>query len=445
MRRNLITVGLSLLFTVAFCGYWLSKSNSLPTFGDSYEIRADVPRTSSLVPGTSVRMAGLEVGHVTAVTRKGGIAQVTMKIDRKHTPIPADSRVGVRLRTLIGENYASIYPGRSATKLDSGATLPLSQAEDYVDVDEILSVLQGDTRKQAQQMIRGLGAGVKGRGAQLNAFVRDTTRLTDSGVRLVDTLGRDRKQVSRLVDNFGRVMQSVGERGGAVRDTARGLRETFVAVSERDKALREVFKQMPQTLGQLETTSNVVRSTTGTLSPTLTNLAAAVRAVGPAVKQLRPAAAEGRDVLRQVSATAPPLSGTLKRVRNLAGPTAAALPQVRNTLCELVPALDYVAPYGRDIASFAQNVLSSAANYYDATGHALRLGVSLAETAVMATPKVVRDASQKLFDTGILSKLHLHGYDPYPGSGNVGNLKKGAGVKGPDDWPYKYERIEAAC
>jgi phospholipid/cholesterol/gamma-HCH transport system substrate-binding protein len=390
-------------------------------------------------------MAGVQVGHVTDVKRTGSTARVTLDIDAKHSPLPVDSRIGVRLRTLIGENYASIYPGRSTVKLRDGGTLPLSQADDYVDVDEILSVLQGSTRESARRFIQGMGTGVKRRGPKLNAFLGGATGVAKNGVSLVDTVSRDRRQVSRLVENFGDVMRSIGDRGAAVGETARGLRGTFSAVAARDEALGETLDQMPTTLSQVRKTSAVIRSVTGTLAPTLTNLASGVRAAGPAVRLLRPASAEGEGVLKGVSATSLPLIDTLGRVRRLAGPTAAALPQVHAALCELVPTLDYVAPYGRDIASFTQNVLASAANYYDATGHALRLGVSLAENAFMATSKEVRDAEQKLLATGLVGKIHMLGYDPYPGPGNTGNLEKGRGIVGPDQWHYKYERVQAAC
>lgn len=445
MRRQAITVGLAVLCAGAFCVYWLSVSNSLPSLGGTYEVHAQVPRASSLVPGASVRMAGIQVGHVTGVTRTGSTARVTFNIDKKHSPLPADSRIGVRLRTLIGENYASIYPGRSAAKLPDGGTLPITQADDYVDVDQILSVLQGNTRESARRFISGMGAGVRNRGPELNAFLGGATGVVKNGVSLVQTVSHDRRQVSRLIENFGNVMRSIGDRGAAVSETARGLRGTFSAVAARDKALGETLDQMPATLSQVRKTSAVVGSVTGTLAPTLTNLASAVRAAGPAVRLLRPAAGEGEGVLKGVSATAPPLVDTLGRVRRLAGPTASALPRVHAALCELVPALDYVAPYGRDIASFMQNVLASAANYYDATGHALRLGVSLAENAFMATSKEARDAEQKLLATGLIGKIHMLGYDPYPGPGHTGNLEKGRGIVGPDQWHYKYERVQAAC
>lgn len=445
MRKHLLPVGLAVLLAFGWCVYWLKEAGSLPTPGGSYEVDAEVPKVSSLVPGSSVRMSGIKVGQVTAVERDGRTAKVRLVIDDEHSPIPSDSRVGVRLRTLVGENYMTVYPGRSDQDLPDGGTLPLSPAEDYVDVDQILSVLQGGTRARARQFIRSAGNGVEDRGPELNEFLEHTPKLVRNGSSLVDVLGHDRKQVARLLDNFGAVTRAIGQRGAAIRDMARGMHTTFAAVASRDEALRSTLRQMPSTLAQLRKTTNVVSSVTDTLAPTLSRLAGAVRKVDPAIDLLEPAANEGQGVLKGLSVTAPPLVRTLGRIRALAGPTAAALPEVRKSLCELAPALDYVAPDGRDVASFMQTVLASSANYYDATGHALRLGVSVADNAFMATPKVVRDAQQKLLKSGLLSKTHLLGYDPYPGPGNIGNLTKGRGIAGPDEWPYKYKRVETAC
>jgi phospholipid/cholesterol/gamma-HCH transport system substrate-binding protein len=290
-----------------------------------------------------------------------------------------------------------------------------------------------------------LGSGVQNRGTQLNGLLDGASGTVQNAANVVDVLGQDRQQVARLVDNFGRVTQAIGQRGADIENLARGMRMSFTAVAARDQALGTALKQMPGTLRQVRSATQVLGTASGALAPMLTNLATAVRQLKPAVRLLHPAAVEGRGVLQQLSLTAAPLESTLVQVRSLSAPTARALPEVHKTLCQLVPALGYLAPYGRDVAMFFQNFLGSAWNYYDATGHALQIRLQEDPNAFMGTPPSVRDAEQKLLQFGLMSNAAVEGYDPYPPPGGAGNLTLGRGVAGPDQWPYPYTHVDPAC
>src|SRR3954452_21556913 len=114
--------------------------------GESYELHALLPSSSNLTKGARVTMAGVEVGRVAGVQRRGNGSLIDISLTKKEvTPLPADSRIAVRVRTPIGENYVSINRGSAQATLKSGAVLPVRQADDFVDVDQILSVMQGTT------------------------------------------------------------------------------------------------------------------------------------------------------------------------------------------------------------------------------------------------------------------------------------------------------------
>jgi phospholipid/cholesterol/gamma-HCH transport system substrate-binding protein len=193
-RRNLLTVAVVSLVGLGFILLSLALGGGLPG-GSSYKVRAVLPSSSSLARKARVTVAGVQVGKVTKVTRQGVGAIVEMNItDDRVTPLPVDSRARLRMRTAVGENYLEIVPGHSRTTLAKDSVLSEARADDYVDVDKVLSMLRGRSREGARRLIQGLAAGVDGRGDQLNQVVDGGAGFLRDGSTLVNLLADDREQ-----------------------------------------------------------------------------------------------------------------------------------------------------------------------------------------------------------------------------------------------------------
>jgi phospholipid/cholesterol/gamma-HCH transport system substrate-binding protein len=436
----------ALLVAGGFLTVLLLSRGSPPSLGGrSYDLRLIVPSAVSVVPGSGVRIAGLEAGRVSSVDLAGRHAVLGLAIDDGQAPLPADTRFAIRLRTLIGETFVELYPGTSSQPLTDGAVLPASrQTDQYVEVEQILDVLKGSTRERARQMIQGLGRGLQGHGPALNEFAASTAGVFDRLAPMMDVLHTDRAAVARLVDNLGAVSRSVADRGSAIRVLAREARVSFGAVASRDAALRDIIDALPSSLRQVRETSDVLRQTTGQAAPVLDDLARLLDEVRPAVNRLQPAAAAGSAVLRQLHSAAPVLSGTLSRARALSGPAARALPQLGRALCQFNPAIGYLKPYAPEMAATFQN-LASGTNYYDANGHAARVLALIGENGFAGLSPQASDALKTLLDSGLLSKTHTLGYNPYPRPGDVGPPTEGLGQTGPRDFTGRAPRVPADC
>jgi phospholipid/cholesterol/gamma-HCH transport system substrate-binding protein len=436
---------------IAFTLYWVGLGGGLPSFGSSYQISALMPTAGSLTEGARVTMAGYRVGSVTGVQRDGAGALVSMEIDDGRVrPVSSDTRAALRERTPVGENYVALYPGTSHTMLPSGSVLPMTQVDDYVDVDQLLSVLQGDTRQRARELIEGLGGALAGQGQQLNAFLGGAAQSFSSGSRVVATLAGDRAQIARLVVNLGDLSDAVAQRGDDIGELAHGALTTFQAIGSRDQALRALLDQLPATLSQVRTTSNVLDSVTRTAAPVVENLASAVRELRPAVRLLAPSAAEGRQVVNELGAASPPLQTTLGDLQALSGPAVSALPQVRGTLCQLNPMIRYTKPYTADVISGIGG-LGSAANDYDAVGHLIRITPVINDNSLVGLPANVSQAAYTLLHTGLAAEITGPlTFDPYPAPGQIGteHATTNNEVLGPAQVPstgYKFPHILSDC
>jgi phospholipid/cholesterol/gamma-HCH transport system substrate-binding protein len=434
------------LLALAWLIVVLNTTGTFDFLRSSYDVKVLVPNAASLSPGSSVRIGGVKVGRVVNVTRYGDGALVGMRItDTSVTPIPVDSRVAVRLRTLVGENYIQIEPGTSKRRLRSGAILGMRQVDDYVEADQILSTLQGPTRQRLRDLIAGLAHGVGGRGPELGRLLGGASQVLIKGTTLFDQLASDRQSVALLVDRLGGLMRTIGDGGDAVNALALEARHTFDAVAQRDAALDQTLAALPGTVRQVGDTMTTLRSASAHAAPVLSNLALAVREVSPAARLLRPGAQSGLGVVQALDEAANPLRKALAAGRAVAPSLNQALPAVHKLICQVNPVLRFVTPFSPELISTITG-LASAVNYYDATGHAARIYALLgANSPVVFTPAMAQAVSV-LTTAGLLHQLTQLGYNPFPAQGTVGQPPTvGLDASGPATAQNPYPHILADC
>ena len=92
---------------------------------NSYAIKAEFNNIGSLKPRAPVRMAGVQIGTVTAITLdpQNYWAKVTMQINGNVDNIPVDSLAKVTSSGLLGDNFVSIQPGASMQSLHNDSTI----------------------------------------------------------------------------------------------------------------------------------------------------------------------------------------------------------------------------------------------------------------------------------------------------------------------------------
>ncbi len=92
-----------------------------------YELQAHMSRVDGLAVGTDVRLAGVKVGSVSALTLEPNyLVNVHMDI-HKDVKVPDDSSLVVTSSGLLGSSYLSIAPGGSDKMLPPGGTIRNTQ------------------------------------------------------------------------------------------------------------------------------------------------------------------------------------------------------------------------------------------------------------------------------------------------------------------------------
>src|SRR5215212_470804 len=158
-------VGLIALIVIVV-GTYLGASKDIP-FTRPFELKAVFENAPPIHKGQAVRIAGVDVGKVSAVEPMGGDSPavvVTMKLEDDALPIHKDAQIKVRPRLFFeGNLFFDIRPGTpQAGTVDDGGTIPVSQTSAPVQLDQVLGTLTTDTRADLQKLLIGYGDALNG-------------------------------------------------------------------------------------------------------------------------------------------------------------------------------------------------------------------------------------------------------------------------------------------
>src|SRR5262249_41938293 len=133
-----------------------NANNGLP-FIPTYNVKVALSEASGLQPTNQVRMAGTRVGSVSSLTphqdpATGRLTAIAnLKLENSVEPLPADTRAIVRSVSSIGLKYLELEKGVSRATLRAGATIPVSQTRESVEIDQLFNTFDKKTRTAIQQ------------------------------------------------------------------------------------------------------------------------------------------------------------------------------------------------------------------------------------------------------------------------------------------------------
>lgn len=139
MRRSTLDVAVGIFVLVGILALgWLSiKLGRVEFFSRAgYTITADFPTVGGLKSGSTVEIAGVEIGRVDGITLSDYQARVIMSI-KSGVTLQEDSIASIKTRGLIGEKYVRINPGGSEKIIKPNGRI--TEVEPPVDIEELLS------------------------------------------------------------------------------------------------------------------------------------------------------------------------------------------------------------------------------------------------------------------------------------------------------------------
>lgn len=129
MKQNIIEtiLGAVVILVAGFFlvfAYQTADLNSV----DGYTVYAEFDNSDGLLVGTDVRISGVNIGSISAISlnKDNYRAKATLSID--HTvSLPYDTAAVIASEGLLGGKYLSLEPGADEEMLDEGDTIEFTQ------------------------------------------------------------------------------------------------------------------------------------------------------------------------------------------------------------------------------------------------------------------------------------------------------------------------------
>jgi len=132
-----LAVGVFMIIGIICLGYLSIKLGKMEVFGDKgYEIHAIFSNSGGLKPGSSVVIAGVEVGRVKRIALDDYQAKVVLNIPL-NVKIQEDAIASIKTKGLIGEKYVEITPGGADELIEPGGRIRDTQSA--IDFEELIS------------------------------------------------------------------------------------------------------------------------------------------------------------------------------------------------------------------------------------------------------------------------------------------------------------------
>jgi phospholipid/cholesterol/gamma-HCH transport system substrate-binding protein len=264
-RVGLIAIALIVILT------FLAASKDIP-FTKPYELKARFENAPPVHKGQAVRIAGVDVGKVSAIEPVGGDSPaitVTMKLEDEALPIHRDAQIKVRPRIFFeGNLFFDIRPGTPGTPVvDSGSTIPASQTSAPVQIDQVLGTLKADTRADLRKLLVGYGGALNAKpepgedrdqdpdtrgetaGRALNDSLQHSATALRGGAVVNDALlGAEANDLSKLIAGQQRVLAALSRNESQLKDLITNFNITMGALAGEESNLRATVRLLPRVL-----------------------------------------------------------------------------------------------------------------------------------------------------------------------------------------------------
>ncbi len=200
-----------------------------------------------------------------------------------------DATMLLRPKTQLQDITVEVDPGTPATgRLQSGATVPISQTSPNVNLDEFLSSLDADTRNYIQLLLAGAAEGLNGNSRNLSAAFKRFSPLARDIAEISRELAVRHTYIARGLHNFRLLIEALGSKDKALAELVDSANAALGAFAQQDRAVQSTLHELPGVLHQTNEGLAKLGTAARVTGPALTALHPFAVALGPAQEQTQP-------------------------------------------------------------------------------------------------------------------------------------------------------------
>ncbi|MBE2318224.1 MCE family protein [Solirubrobacter sp. CPCC 204708] len=342
---------------------WLAFGGPVPLKPKGYRFHTQFAEVGQLATEADVRISGVPVGKVKKITpnKRTGASDVEIQLQSRYAPLPSDARAILRQKTLLGETYVELTPGRNdAEPIAEGGALASTQVSETVELDEILRSFDPETRANFQDWMQTQAQAIgDGRGRDLNDALGNLAPFADDTATIVDVLNRQEEALSQLVANTGVVFGALNERDTQLRSLIENSNSVFAATAARDEDLQAAFRALPTFEDESRQTFERLDEFQRETDPLVTQLRPAARELSPTLRDLQDVAPDLKNLLEQLDPLIEASKEGFPAAEQVLVDTRPTLGQLVPATAQLTPAVDFIGLYKRELTSFFANAGSA--------------------------------------------------------------------------------------
>lgn len=346
--RRIIGIALAAAAVAAF----VLTSTAASDGGGNPKYKVELDTAFGLVVGADFKIAGVRAGKITdfKLNRKTKRAIVEFEVRQQSgfKRLRTDARCESRPQSLIGEYFVDCEPGKAATELKPGATIPVEQTASTVAPDLVNNILRLPERQRLRLILNELGTGLAARGDDLNTAIRRAVPALRETDKVLAILAQENQTLASLTTNADRVVTALANRRADVGRWVLKARDTAVASANRRVALQQTFADLPGFLEQLRPAMRDLGAVADAQTPALTDLRASATQLRRLFNNLGPFANASRPAFRTLADASKTGRLAVKQGRptiKLLSQFAAATPELGKNLALVLEDL-----YNRDRA-----------------------------------------------------------------------------------------------
>ncbi len=288
---------------------------------DGYRVRAVFDNGGFMVKGEEVRVAGATVGQIESVSvsrpdenvayengkpvPKPGKAIIVMKIeDPGFQDFRSDASCQIRPQSLIGEKFVDCRttlpraPGSEAPpsleQIPDGEPgegeylLPLGNNGTSVDPDLINDIQSLPYAQRFRLIFNELGAGLAGRGEDLEVLVKRANPVLRDVDRLFGILSAQRKELAQLASDSDTILTPLSRERRALAGFFTNSGAAAQASAEKGPELEEALQKFPTFLAEFRKTMGSLKSFSDAGTPLFEDFGTAAPSLTDATETLTP-------------------------------------------------------------------------------------------------------------------------------------------------------------
>ncbi|MGI8609598.1 MAG: MlaD family protein [Candidatus Dormibacteria bacterium] len=276
VRIGVVLMVLALLGLVV--AYEINTSFTLNFWDKGYELKADFTDADGIANASDVRIAGTYVGQITQIRSvPGGLAEITIRLDKAHSPMPQGTKANLRLQTLLGTKFIELVPGpKDNPNLKVNSTIPTNSTQSPVDFDQFLASFDKPTRDDTGKLVRELGTATNGQGATINTLLANLHSASVDSTPQLQTFADRQTNLDSILVNLDNVGTNLSDNRQHLANVFTQFDQVLGTLAANDAGFRRFIEQGNIGLGhginQFDGQSQNINDIFRLLNPTLSKL-----------------------------------------------------------------------------------------------------------------------------------------------------------------------------